>query len=203
MNIATCPHCKNAYSQTSETCDFCKQARQSDTLSEFSAAEPVNHSKPVSVFVHVLAVFSGIIGFFVAINLWFVVGIILLPFGFDRGSLSSQLILGLLVFITFLGLGALFGFVWDKGGWKLGFSLGSLVTAVWILAFLLDVFSSGFTFNKVVSVIALTLPVLAGGCLGAYFGASYKRKQRTKGKNFQSKRPAEYARLDGTDFRTF
>ena len=185
MNIAVCPHCQNAYSQTAETCDFCEQARQSDTVSEFSAAEPVNHSKPVSVFVHALAVFSGIAGVFVAINLWFVVGIILLPFGFDRGSLSSQLILGLLVFATFLLLGTLFGFVWDKGGWKLGFSLSGLVAAVWILAFLLDVFSSGFTFDKVVSVIPKTFPVLAGGCLGAYLGAGYKQKRHTKGKNFQ------------------
>ena len=185
MNIATCPHCKNAYSQTAETCDFCKQARQSDTLSEFSAAEPVNHSKPVSVFVHVFAVFSGIAGVFVANNLWFVVGIILLPFGFDRGSLSSQLILGLLVFVTFLVLGTLFGFVWDKGGWKLGFSLGGLVAVFWFLIFLLDVFSYGFTFDRVVGLITFTLPVLAGGCLGAYFGASYKQKQHTKGKNFQ------------------
>ena len=185
MNIATCPHCKNAYSQTAETCDFCEQAMQSDTLSEFSADEPLNHSKPVSVFVHVLAVFSGIIGFFVAGNLEALLRVIFLPLLIGVNYYGLQLILGSILFVTFLGLGALFGFVWDKGGWKLGFSLGSLITAVWILAFLLDVFSYGFTFDRVVGLITFTLPVLAGGCLGAYFGASYKQKQQTKGKNFQ------------------
>lgn len=185
MNIATCPRCKNAYSQTSETCDFCKQARQSDTLSEFSAAEPVNHSKPVSVFVHVLAVFSGIAGFIVAGNLQTLLRFILMPYNIFMEFYGIQMILSLFFFATFLLLGALFGFVWDKGGWKLGFSLGGLVAVFWFLLFLWNIFSSGFTFAKVVSVITLTLPILAGGCLGAYFGASYKQKRHTKGKNFQ------------------
>ena len=185
MNIATCPHCKNAYSQTAETCDFCQQATQSDSLSEFSADAPVNHSKPASVFVHVLAVFSGIIGFIVAGQLWFAVRAIFLPLLIGVNYYGLQLILGSILFVIFLVLGTILGFVWDKGGWKLGFSLGGLVAVFWILVFLLDVFSSGFTFDKVVSVLTDTLPVLAGGCLGAHFGASYKQKQHTKGKNFQ------------------
>ena len=185
MNIAVCPHCQNAYSQTAETCDFCEQARQSDTVSEFSAAEPVNHSKPVSVFVNVLAAFSGIIGFFVAGQLWFAVRAIFLPLLIGVDYYGLQLILGLILFVVFLVLGVIFGFVWDKGGWKLGFSLGGLVAVVWFLIFLLDVFSSGFTFDQFVSVITDTFPVLAGGCLGAYVGASYKQKRHTKGKNFQ------------------
>jgi len=153
---------------------------QSGTLPEFDVVEPVNQSKPVTYLVHILAVFSGIAGVFVANNLWFVIGIILLPFGFDRSSLDSQLILGLFTFVTFLVLGALLGFVWDKGGWKLVFSLGSLVTAIWILAFLLDGFSRNFSFNLIVRVITNTFPVLAGSCLGTYFGASYKQKQHAK-----------------------
>ena len=185
MNIATCSHCRNAYSQTTENCDFCKQAMRSDTLSEFSAAEPVNHSKPVSVFVHVLAVFSGIAGVFVAGNLHALLRFILMPFNIFMGFYGIQMILGLFFFAVFLLLGALFGFVWDKGGWKLGFSLGGLVTVFWFLIFLLDVFSYGFTFDKVVSVFTNTFPVLAGSCLGAYFGASYKQKQHTKGENSQ------------------
>ncbi len=185
MNIEACPHCQNAYSQTTETCDFCNQPRQSDTVSEFGTVEPINRSKPVSILVHVLAAFSGIAGVFIGFNLWFVVGIILLPFGFDRGSWSGQLSLGLLFFVTFLVLGAIFGFVRNKGGWKLGLSLGSLVVAVWISAFLLDVYSSGFTLDRVVGLITNAFPGLAGCCLGAYFGASYKQNQHTKGKNFQ------------------
>ena len=184
MNIEACPHCQNAYSQTAETCDFCKQARQSDTVSEFSAVEPINNTEPVSIFVHVLAAFSGIAGFFVAGQLWFAVRAIFLPFLIGVNYYGIQLILGLFLFITFLLLGAVFGFVRDKGGWKLGFSLGGLVTAVFTLAFLLDVYSSGFTLDEVVGLITNTFPVLAGGCLGAYFGASYKQNQHTKGKNF-------------------
>lgn len=185
MNIATCPHCKNAYSQTAETCDFCKQAMQSDTVSEFRAAEPVNRSQPVSVFVHILAVFSGIAGAFVAGNLQALLRFILMPFNIFMGFYGIQLTLGLFFFVVFLLLGAIFGFVWDKGGWKLGFSLGGLVAVFWILVSLLDGFSSNFSFNLVVSVITLTFPVLAGGCLGAYSGASYKQKQHTKVRNFQ------------------
>jgi hypothetical protein len=180
MNIATCPHSKNAYSQTAETCDFCEQAMQSDTLSEFSAAEPLNHSKPVSIFVHVLAVFSGIIGFFVAGNLWFAVRAIFLPLLIGVNYYGLQLILGLFLFVIFLVLGIIFGFVWDKGGWKLGFSLGGLLAIFWFLIFLLDVFSYGFTFDRVVGLITNTFPVLAGSGLGAYFVASYKQKQHAK-----------------------
>ncbi len=119
MNIATCPHSKNAYSQTAETCHLCEQAMQSGSLSEFDVVEPVNHSKPVSAFVHVLAVFSGIAGLVIAGNLQTLLRVILMPFNIFMGYYGIQLILGLFLFVIFLLLGALFGFVWDKGGWKL------------------------------------------------------------------------------------
>jgi hypothetical protein len=185
MNTATCPRCKNAYSQTSEICDFCQQAVSSESVSDVSANEPANHSKPVSVFVHVLAAFSGIAGFFVAYNLHALLRFILMPYNIFMEFYGIQMILGSFLFVTFLILGALFGFVWNKGGWKLGISLGGLVVVFWVLVFPLDVFSGNFSFTLVVSVITNTFPVLAGSCLGAYFGASYKQKRHRKGKNFQ------------------
>lgn len=177
MNTATCPNCKTSYSQTVETDHLCEQTMQSVNFSQFGTDEPINHSKPATALVHTLAVFSGIAGFVVAYNLNNLLHIILMPFNIFIGYYGRELILGLFLFVIFLFLGALFGFKWDKGGWKLGFSLGGLVAALFTLAFLLDVFSGRFSFNLVVGAIPNIFPVLTGGCLGAYFGANYKRKQ--------------------------
>lgn len=180
MNTATCPHCQNIYSQKAETCHFCKQTKLSGTFSELRAAEPIKHSENVTALVHVLAVFSGIAGFVAAYNLNNLLHIILMPFNIFIGYYGKELTLGLFLFVTFLLLGALFGFKWDKGGWKLGFSLGWLVAALWILAFLLDIFSGNFSFDQVFGTIMYIFPMLAGGCLGAYFGANYKQKRHTE-----------------------
>lgn len=180
MNTATCPHCNNAYSQTAKTCHHCERTIQSNTFSEFGAVEPNNHSKPATALVHALAVFSGIAGFVVAYNLHNLLHLILMPFNIFIGYYGRELTLGLFLLVIFLLLGAFFGFKWDKGGWKLGFSLGGLVAALFILAFLLDVFSGNFSFNLVVGAITHIFPVLVGGFLGLYFGAKYKQNQQKK-----------------------
>lgn len=186
MNTAVCPHRKNVYSQTAETCHLCEQTMQSGTaaaaaaVSEFGAVEPGNDSKPVTSLVHALAVFSGIAGFVAAYNLHNLLHIILMPFNIFVGYYGRQLTLGLFLFVTFLLLGAIFGFKWAQGGWKLGFSLGGVVAAFFSLMFLLDVFAGSFDFNLIVGAIPNIFPVLAGGCLGAYLGANYKQKRHTK-----------------------
>jgi hypothetical protein len=144
-------------------------------LSESNAIKPRDDSKFLNILIHALAVFCGGVGYFVA-HIFFK----FLPFAL--GSLGAHLIWGLVIFIIFLVLGALFGFVWNKLGWKLGLSLASLVIIFLGFNFLLNllsVFSGGVNFESTAIISMHTLLTLVGGCLGAYFGAKYKQKRLT------------------------
>ncbi len=172
MKLSHCPDCGNACSLTATTCPRCGRVMKPGDLSESNLVKPRDNSIFLNILIHALAVICGVVGFFVA-RIFFN----FLPFGFSVGFLGGHLIWGLVIFIVFLVLGALFGFVWNKLGWKLGLSLASLMIIVWGFRFLLDVFSGEVNFESAILVSTFTLPTLVGGCLGAYFGAKYKQKR--------------------------
>jgi hypothetical protein len=100
---------------------------------------------------------------------------------------NSLILTGLILFVVFLAIGAVFGFTWNKGGWKLGLSLGILPLVCSGVILLAKLWSGGLpTFyvyyvHAISQIIIFTLPELLGGCIGAYFGAKYKQKRLTTG----------------------
>jgi hypothetical protein len=147
-------------------------------LSESNAIKPVDYSNFLNNLIHALAVICGVVGYLGAR-----IFVNFLASAFIIGSLGRHLIWGLVIFIIFLVLGAVFGFVWNKLGWKLGLSLASLVIIFWGFTFLLNLLN-GINLGEVnfesTAIISMhTLLTLLGGCLGAYFGAKYKQKRLT------------------------
>lgn len=171
MKLAACPDCGNACSLTAVTCPRCGRTMMPGDLSESNAIKPVDYSKFLNILIYGLAVICGVVGFLVATTVFWLSGS-------GVGFFGSKLVAILLIFIVFSLLGVLFGYVWDKLGWKLALSLASSTIIVWGFATLADTFSGKLRFEEVFQASILIIPTLAGSCLGVYFGAKYKQKKR-------------------------
>jgi hypothetical protein len=164
MKLAPCPDCGNPCSLTATTCPRCGRVIKPGDLSEFNLVKPRDYSKLLNLLVHALAVISGMIVFSIIFYIH-----LLSHTHFGWG-------LSLVLFITFLAIGAILSFTWNKSGWRLGLSLGSLP----FVCVLFMLWSDGnHTFYDVSQlIIILAMPEIIGGCIGAYFGAKYKQRQR-------------------------
>jgi uncharacterized membrane protein len=146
-------------------------------LSESNLVKPRDNSKFLSVLIHALAVISGMIVFSIIFFIY-----LSTEYYWSRNVWISLISLGLILFATFLAIGAVFGFTWNKGGWKLGLSLGILPLIFSGVLLLGAWWNEGRpTFYAISQKIIWTLPELLGGCIGAYFGAKYKQKRLTTG----------------------
>jgi hypothetical protein len=146
-------------------------------LSESNLVKPTDYSVFFNILAHALAFIGGLI----------ISGILLFLFFNYSDELHSvagyngfKVVLCSMVFIPFLISGALFGFLWNKGGWKLGLSLGGSPVIAWSLLILFSLFFQGgkIDFQSIPVYLFIALPALAGGCIGSYFGASYKKRQQ-------------------------
>jgi hypothetical protein len=146
-------------------------------LSESNLVKPADYSLLFNILAHALAFIGGL-----------VISGILIFLIFNFGDKLSS-VLGVnnltvvscpMIFIAFLISGALFSFLWNKSGWKLGLSLGSsAAVAFGLLSLYLFLFQGlKISFQEIPIYFIITLPALAGGCLGSYFGASCKKRQR-------------------------
>jgi lipid-A-disaccharide synthase-like uncharacterized protein len=145
-------------------------------LSELNLIKPRDYSKFLNILVHALAVITGVIVFLiVSVSYFYLLG----NYYSENTAWIFIGFLGLILFTTFLVSGALFSFVWNKGGWKLGLSLGILPVIGSSIFILYSMFFEGEVhFLAVCQLISITLPELVGGCVGCYLGASYKKRQR-------------------------
>jgi hypothetical protein len=136
-------------------------------LSESNLVKPRDYSKLLNILVHALAAISGMI----------VLTIVFVSYFYLFRGYYLDWKLSLVLFITFLAIGAIFGFTWNKSGWRLGLSLGSLP----FVCVLFMLWSDGnHTFYDASNlIIILSMPEIIGGCIGAYFGAKYKQKRLT------------------------
>jgi hypothetical protein len=146
-------------------------------LSESNAVKRSDYSIFFNILVHALAFIGGLI--ISAVTLF------LLAFNLDEirpviGFNGFYVFSGLIFFIVFLISGALLGFLWNKGGWKLGLSLGSSTVIASILYVLYGFLLYGdlISFETLIAFSSVTIPALLGGCVGSYFGASYKKRRR-------------------------
>jgi hypothetical protein len=149
---------------------------QPSDLSEANLVKPTDYSKLINVLVYALAVISGLVIFLATYGISSfilksteLVSII--------GVFGSRIILILSILMSFFVAGMLFGFLRDKQGWKLGLFLASTVVILSVEEFLKFVFGGSSVVEQVVNLILFAFPPLAGGCLGAYFGARLKRNR--------------------------
>jgi hypothetical protein len=148
-------------------------------LSEFNLVKPPDYSKLLNFLVNALALITGVVMFSLIIFIGLMNDIYL-----DEKIWSFLLIQGLILFITFSVLGTFFSVIcnkWNKSGWKLGLSLGIVPVIFISIAILIGSLQndSNDDFSTVIKVILITIPGLAGGCIGAYFGTKYKQKHHT------------------------
>ena len=139
-------------------------------------------SKLATILPHALAIFCGYIGWYISTF------IAIFLSGAYRPDKKFDVMNGLFSFITFLLLGALLGFLFNKLGWKLGLSLASFVIIVWGFVFGVHIFwgvrtafSDTTSFEGFIRLILYTFPELIGGCLGAYLGAESRNRRTHKG----------------------
>lgn len=143
------------------------------SIVEHDLTKPANRSKLLNIIVHAIASVCGTFGF-LSVYLFggFIASRVLMEF-------STFVIIYLsLFFITFSILGALFGYFQSSSGWKLGLSLASLPVIFWSLIYLIEALSSEKHFPEGVKIFHYTLPILVGGCLGAYLGSKFKVRRK-------------------------
>ncbi len=157
MTLAPCPDCGNYCSLTATTCPRCGRNMKFGDLSESSAIE-VTDSQTPNIFFYIFAVITGLIGSIFA--------------GFIGAVLGIPMILSACV--TLFALGAFFGFVWSKVGWKWGLWLVAVSNFVWFIGAVSIGKNSSFV---LVPFFIEILPSLISSCIGAYLGAEFRRKQ--------------------------
>lgn len=131
-------------------------------------------SKLPNILVHVGAMICGVVGFSL---IYFLGGVLASNVRMEFNTF--KVIYLSMFFITFLVLGTLFGYFWIRSGWKLGLSLASIPVIFWSLIYLSEALSSETHFPDGVKIVHYTLPVLAGGCFGAYLGSRLKQRLKS------------------------
>ena len=132
----------------------------------------IYQSKLANLIIHTSAMVCGVVGF---LTIYFLGGFLASHVRMEFNTF--KVIFLLMFFITFLTLGGLFGYFRMKSGWKLGLSLASLPVIFWCLIYFVEAISSKKHFPDGVKIFHYTLPVLVGGCLGAYIGSRLNQRE--------------------------
>lgn len=176
MKLAACPDCGNACSLTAQTCPRCGRVMENGDLSESNIIKPKGFSIFRDLLVYLFSAILGLITSFI---------IFIVYFGFLRWDVYYPNIIlfvwVITIFIGFVLLGFLFGYIKDKNWWKLGLSLSSLTvitSVVSLLYFLTSDDIENIKFFDITMIILLGLTPLVSAFVGTYSGATYKRSRQ-------------------------
>jgi MFS family permease len=173
MKLAPCPDCGNACSLTAPSCPRCGRIMQPGDLSENNLVKTTDYSKLKNILVPLLAFVTGATAFLIYFSV--------IPYIKTRESDVNQIlaiIASSIFIISLFALAALFGFVWDKFGWRLGLWLVSLPLILMALGLLTSLASGSFLSFFV--ILAFCGFMVLAGCFGVVLGAKYKKRLQSK-----------------------